>query len=713
MAGGENDRMNSRLWKSLAGLAAVLVVAALVLSVAALIGGRRAARNLGEVREQITRLERQVEASRASLDPALTARFDELTRRLNEVSPSRGTDLDALASRLDEALAEFNRLSADAPNLGNEVDALAQRVDNLEAGLSALKLSQTPPDPVADVLRSATGEVVQTGSFVILQSGVPIGRESFGLYRSTDGFVLRSTGTSSRTANLTAFTCVLRTNEALRVEEYALRGSTPQGSLDALIEVGAEGIRVSVGAPDAMEVEILPAADVLLLDENIFAPFVLLERARQESGGSESLRVIVAQRARGFDLVISEPETVTLSTPTERLAAERWAVSIEGGVEAVYYVLDGRVVGAEIPREELFAYPSDRFPRGFLVERRSMDTLALPMGIVENEVTITSEGVKLAGTLTYPLSNASILPIVLLLPDLGPFDRNGDRPGLQTGILREVARGLAQMGIASYRLDARGTGKSGGDYSDASLDSLVADAQVAVFVLRALPFADRAKIYAFGFGTGGTIASLLASQGTTAGLITFGAPADTPDAIAVDELARRAAIAGLPTEEIERLVDEEEGFYRYVVDREGTWDDVTYEHVLAALPWMSEEELRRRRDSTPLKLMRDLLAIDPVEVMGRVKGRTLILQGDKDFQVPVDHAGMLARAASEGGNGNVRLEILPSINHVARLHSGSADSVNRHLDRHIDLRVLGAIEDWLSSDFELPPGGTGTPSSQT
>ena len=708
--------MNSRLWKLLLGLAAVLVVTALVLSIGALIGDRRAGRDLRGVREHIARLERQVETSRASLDPALTARFDELTRRLNEVSPSRDDDLDALANRLDEALVEFDRLNAVEPSLRDEFNALTQRVDSLETGLSALeqvRSAQTATDPVADVLRSALGELIQTGSLVILQSGVPIGRESFALYRSPDGFVLRSTGTGNRLAGLTAFTCVLRTDEALRARAYALRGATPRGPLDTLIETGAEGIRVSVGAPGAMEEEILPAADVLLLDEGIFAPLVLLDRARREFGGSEGLRVIVAPRARESGLTISELETVTLSTPTERLAAERWAVSIEDRVEAVYYVLDGRVVGAEMPREELFAYPSDRFPRGFLVERRSMDTLALPMGIVENESSFSSGSVSLAGTLTYPVSGGETLPVVLLLPDLGPFDRDGNLPGLQTGILRELARGLAQMGIASYRFDQRGTGKSGGAYSDLSLDDLLGDARIAVFLLRALKFADRAKIYAFGLGAGGTIASLLASQGTVAGLIALGAPAHTPDAMAVDELARRAAAAGLPAEEIERLVDEERIFYRYVVDREGTWDEVTYEHVLAALPWMSEEEFQRRRDSTPLKLMRDLLAVDPLEVIGRVKTRTLILQGDKDFQVPVDQAGLLARAASDAGNPNVELVILVDVNHVARLHGESAASTDRHLGRHIDGQVIGAIGDWLSGDLEVQPGGTGTPSPST
>lgn len=342
-----------------------------------------------------------------------------------------------------------------------------------------------------------------------------------------------------------------------------------------------------------------------------------------------------------------------------------------------------------------------------------MDTLALPMGVVENELTITSEGVKLAGTLTYPMSGGDTSPIVLLLPDLGPFDRNGDRPGLQTGILREMARGLAQMGIASYRLDARGTGKSEGVYDDLSLENLLGDARIAVFLLRALPFADRAKIYAFGIGTGGTIASLLASQGTTAGFITFGAPAHAPDAMALDEFARRATAAGFPVENVERLVDEGRSFYQFLAETHGTWSEIPYEEAHAALPWMDEEEFVRRREAIPVGLVRDLLAVDPLEVVGRVKTRTLILQGDKDFQVPVDQAGLLARAASDAGNPNVELVILVDVNHVARLHGESAASTDRHLGRHIDGQVIGAIGDWLSSDLEVQPGGTGTPSSST
>ena len=100
-------------------------------------------------------------------------------------------------------------------------------------------------------------------------------------------------------------------------------------------------------------------------------------------------------------------------------------------------------------------------------------------------------------------------------------------------------------------------------------------------------------------------------------------------------------------------------------------------------------------------------------VAGRVKTRTLILQGDKDFQVPSDQAGVLARAVTDGGNNNVELAILPDVNHVGRLHGEPANFEDRHLARYVDAQVIGAIANWLSSDIEVQPGGVGTPSSST
>ncbi len=736
--------MNSRLWKSLSGLAAVLIVAAIILSICALIAGQRAGRDLAVVRGELTRLGRQIESSRAAVDPALTARFDELTRRLNEISAEQTSDVDALSRRLDEVLPGLGSVGSSAPVAGGDVDVLARRVDEafaqldgvnavlpslsddvrvlsdrigeVEAALSGFEhaaSSSGKADPVGDVLRSAAGEAIQTGSFVVLRSGTPIGRESFELYRSADGFALCCTGTGRRLSGVTTFTAALLTDESFRATAYALRGSTREGPLDILVDVGAEGVEVSSGAPDDVQVKVLPPGSVVILDEDIFALFELLESARQRLGGLEGLSVVVPQQRAEAAFTISAPETVTLAAPAERLAAERRTVTVGDGWKAEYYVLDGRVVGVEVPGEELFAYRSDRFPGGFLVESRSMEALALPMGVMENELPITNGDVKLGGTLTYPAAGGAALPIVLLLPDLGPFDRDGNRPGLQTGLLKEIARGLAQAGIASYRLDARGTGKSEGTYEDLSLSDVLADARVAVFVLRALPFADRAKIYAFGAGVGGTVASLLASQGTVAGLITFGAPAYAPDTMVLDEFARRAAADGVPAGEIERLLANERSFHQFLAQMQGTWDGVSYEAVRTALPWMSEEEFARRRVSMAPALVRDLLAVDPVAVAGQVEARMLILQGDKDFQVPFEQAGRLARAASDGGNGNVQFAILPNVNHVGRMHGESVDSEDRHLNRHIDGQLIGAIVDWLSGDIEVQPGGVGTPASSS
>ncbi|MCX6093759.1 MAG: alpha/beta hydrolase [Candidatus Bipolaricaulota bacterium] len=734
--------MNSRLWRSLSGLAAVLVVAALILSTCALIAVQRDGRDLAAVRGELTRLGRQMESSRAAVDPELTARFDELTRRLNEISAEQGRDVDvlsrridealpglgrsslapqvsnddvdALARRMDEAFVQLNGVNAALPGLSDDVHALSERVGEVEAALSGFERAVSAPgeaDPVGDVIRSATGEAMQTGSFVVLQSGILIGRESFELYRSPDGFALRSTGTGRRLSGVTTFTAALVADETFRTQAYALRGSTRDGLLDILVGSDAEAVKVSSGTADDMQTKDLPAGSVVILDEDIFALFALLESARQELGGSEGLSVVVPQQGTESAFAITAPETVTLAAPAERLAGERRTVTVGDGWEAVYYVVDGRVVGVEVPGEELFAYRSDRFPSGFLVERRSTEALALPMGVIENELPITSNGVKLDGTLTYPAAGGETLPIVLLLPDLGPYDRNGDRLGLQTGFLKEIARGLAQAGIASYRLDARGTGKSEGTYDDLSLNDLLTDARVAAFVLRGVPHAAQSKIYAFGVGVGGTVASLLASQGTVAGLITFGAPAYAPDTMALDEFARRAAADGISAEETERLVAHERDFYQFLAQMQGTWDDVSYEDVRARLPWMSEEEFARRRESMAPVLVRDLLAVDPTSVVGQVKTRMLILQGDKDFQVSVEQAGRLARAAGDGGNGNVELAILLDVNHVGRLQSGLASSEDRHLRHHIDLQVVGSIADWLSGDIEIQPGGTGSPAS--
>ncbi|MGH2462597.1 MAG: alpha/beta hydrolase family protein [Candidatus Limnocylindria bacterium] len=162
----------------------------------------------------------------------------------------------------------------------------------------------------------------------------------------------------------------------------------------------------------------------------------------------------------------------------------------------------------------------------------------------DEELRITAGQVVLSGTLTLPhpppagdLADGR-WPAVLLLPSLLPRDRDGrlDRrrhPGWfmpvrrsERGILARLAAALADRGVASLRYDKRGSGRSGGDWAEAGLFTLIDDARDAIALLRGHPGVDPTRIGMVGHGEGGWLALSVAAADPAVGPLTLiGAPA--------------------------------------------------------------------------------------------------------------------------------------------------------------------------------------------
>jgi uncharacterized protein len=79
----------------------------------------------------------------------------------------------------------------------------------------------------------------------------------------------------------------------------------------------------------------------------------------------------------------------------------------------------------------------------------------------------TVDGKQIFGTFTYPVTKNSDYPIVIFASGSGPQDRDCNIMGHQPFLF--LADQLAKAGIASFRFDDRGTGKSQANYSEADL----------------------------------------------------------------------------------------------------------------------------------------------------------------------------------------------------------------------------------------------------
>lgn len=120
-------------------------------------------------------------------------------------------------------------------------------------------------------------------------------------------------------------------------------------------------------------------------------------------------------------------------------------------------------------------------------------------------IVLENEGQKIFGIFHYPIAKGPY-PTVLMCHGLA---------GNKTGRFRlyvHLAERLSKLGIASLRIDFRGSGDSEGHFSDATIGSEVSDAIIALNYLRNQPDVDKSKIGIFGRSVGGTVALITAQK---------------------------------------------------------------------------------------------------------------------------------------------------------------------------------------------------------
>ena len=83
------------------------------------------------------------------------------------------------------------------------------------------------------------------------------------------------------------------------------------------------------------------------------------------------------------------------------------------------------------------------------------------------------------------------------------------------------ARRLQRAGVASLRVDFRGSGESDGEFKDQTFQSLIADAKAAIQQLRQHPAIDPDRLIVLGYSFGGAVAAQLAAEPGLAGMVVW------------------------------------------------------------------------------------------------------------------------------------------------------------------------------------------------
>lgn len=129
----------------------------------------------------------------------------------------------------------------------------------------------------------------------------------------------------------------------------------------------------------------------------------------------------------------------------------------------------------------------------------------------ETTVSFPVNGQKVVGTLNLP-DGVSRPPVVLLLHGFTGSRHELQIPSVQEGIFARAARLWSEQGIASLRIDCRGSGESDGDFADTTLDGQIEDGLAALDYLAARGDIDANRMAIAGWSMGGAVGSAVAAR---------------------------------------------------------------------------------------------------------------------------------------------------------------------------------------------------------
>ena len=299
-------------------------------------------------------------------------------------------------------------------------------------------------------------------------------------------------------------------------------------------------------------------------------------------------------------------------------------------------------------------------------------------------------GVKLAGTLTLPRSEAPA-PAVILISGSGAQDRNeavfGHRPFLV------LADHLTRAGIAVLRVDDRGVGGSTGSVGTATSEDFAGDVLAGVEFLKGHKRVNARRIGLAGHSEGGLVAPLVAAQsGDVTFVVLMAGPGVTGEQILYEQGALIAKAAGAPEASIaaNRALQQK----AFAVIKQET-DPATIEaklrEVVKDVPG-GEAHVRMAKSAW----FRFFLTYDPAPTLRRVKCPVLAINGELDLQVPpeVNQAAVQA-ALQAGGNRDVTVLKMARLNHLFQTAKTGGLGEYAQIEETIAPAALETISKWI------------------
>ena len=330
-----------------------------------------------------------------------------------------------------------------------------------------------------------------------------------------------------------------------------------------------------------------------------------------------------------------------------------------------------------------------------------------PFPYTSTEVTFSggAAGVTLAGTLTTP-PGAGPFPAAVLISGSGPNNRDELILGHKPFLL--LADTLTRRGVAVLRYDKRGVGQSTGSFALATTPDFAADTQAAVAYLKTQAALDSKRIGLIGHSEGGLIAPLVASEhpADIAFVVLLAGQGMTGEKILLAQAALIAKANGASEVDVAQETALQKQLFTLA---ESETDPASVQTkaqaaILAALTPKEKKEVgnpilfaKAQSGALASPWMRFFLTYDPTPALEKTRCPVLALNGSKDLQVPpAEDLAAIASALKAGGNTNVTIKELPSLNHLFQTCRTGSPSEYATITETMAPSALAIIGDWVA-----------------
>ena len=316
--------------------------------------------------------------------------------------------------------------------------------------------------------------------------------------------------------------------------------------------------------------------------------------------------------------------------------------------------------------------------------------------VTEKELTFDVDDVTITGTLTIPESEKPV-PVVILISGSYADNRDAELYGFKP--FKEICDYFASKGIATFRYDDRGVGKSTGKQTyQYEIKELVNDIQAAINLLKKEDNINHKQIGLIGHSLGGMMAPMIASQNKDVSfIISMAGPVEEPDKINIRYREKNLIQSGWKQEDIEKALKIEKQIVKVTVTGNGydelmtdikaqsklDYERLSVDHKSKYSNWedyynKSWYGLMEPFINTPF--LRSFYTHKPKEYLKKLKCPALFLFGEWDGQIQISDSGPIIIETMEiAGNNNYTVRQFPKAGHYF-------------------------VRDWSTSEIKFAPG---------